>query len=250
MDRARRKDSEWLKANGKTAYDCLGVDKLASFELIKKAYRKNALLLHPDKNQDSSFDEMFRAVNVSYQILSDPESRRVYDEELERETSARSNVEVAKFKSDLRNREETFQTTKETEACKKLRIEQLSKWYDDYLKNENIISTSTVTGKPQHIFPRTVQLKWKNNPSVSFDEELISKLMSVFTVPKEVKLFKENGPKDRYHYATIEFESPVAAAILATHDFSTTQDHWDTMKLRKTASLLRDAKLIILHSLT
>lgn len=245
MDRSKRKDYEWLKERGTTAYECLGIDKLASFEIIKKAYRRKALLLHPDKNLDSSSDELFKAVNVSYQILSDPESKRIYDEELSKPISnVADDAKISKFKSDLQHREKSFQDMKDSETRRKFKIEKLSKWYDDYVKGLNINSSNPTNTTKSNIFPKLVQLKWKNNPSVPFDEELINKLISVFAIPKSVQLSKQNKPNDRYHYATIEFNSPIPAAILAKHDFSITQDYWDTLNLRKTASLLRGAKLI------
>jgi len=62
-----------------THYDILQVPKNASFEQIKKQYRKLSLEHHPDRNGDS---EMFKKVNEAYQQLSDENNRRVYDQSL------------------------------------------------------------------------------------------------------------------------------------------------------------------------
>ncbi|MEO7038130.1 MAG: DnaJ C-terminal domain-containing protein [Polyangiaceae bacterium] len=62
-------------------YKELGVARTASDDEIKKAYRKLAAKLHPDKNPgEKKIEARFKAVNAAYQALSDKEKRALYDE--------------------------------------------------------------------------------------------------------------------------------------------------------------------------
>ncbi len=64
----------------KDYYKILGVDKKASQEEIKKAYRKLAVKFHPDKNPgDKKSEEKFKEINEANDVLSDPEKRNKYD---------------------------------------------------------------------------------------------------------------------------------------------------------------------------
>ena len=61
-------------------YKVLGVDKKASADDIKKAYRKLARQYHPDRNPgDSAAEEKFKEVQAAYDVLGDPEKRKRYD---------------------------------------------------------------------------------------------------------------------------------------------------------------------------
>jgi molecular chaperone DnaJ len=65
----------------KDPYKALGVDRKASAEEIKTAYRKLARKYHPDKNPgDASAEERFKDVQEAYSILSDEEKRKQYDQ--------------------------------------------------------------------------------------------------------------------------------------------------------------------------
>ena len=61
-------------------YTVLGVEKTASPEQIKKAFRKLAVKYHPDKaGTDKKAEEKFKQINEAHDVLSDPEKRKKYD---------------------------------------------------------------------------------------------------------------------------------------------------------------------------
>merc|ERR1711936_1060779 len=65
---------------GRDFYKILGVSKRADTNQIKKAYRKLAKALHPDKNPDDpEAEEKFQDLGVAYETLKDPDLRKIYD---------------------------------------------------------------------------------------------------------------------------------------------------------------------------
>jgi DnaJ family protein B protein 4 len=67
---------------GKDYYRILDIGRDADADAIKKAYRKQALRWHPDKNQDNreTAEEKFKEVAEAYDVLSDPQKKAVYDQ--------------------------------------------------------------------------------------------------------------------------------------------------------------------------
>ena len=62
-------------------YEVLGVDKSSDADTIKKAFRKLAKKYHPDMNpDDKSAEEKFKEVNEAYEVLSDPDKKKLYDQ--------------------------------------------------------------------------------------------------------------------------------------------------------------------------
>ena len=62
-------------------YETLGIERNATADDLKKAYRKAAMKYHPDRNPDSvEAETKFKEVNEAYEILSDNQKRAAYDQ--------------------------------------------------------------------------------------------------------------------------------------------------------------------------
>ncbi|CAE7252700.1 DNAJA2 [Symbiodinium natans] len=71
-----------VRADEGSLYEVLGVDKNASEQDIKKAYKRAAVKFHPDKAPEAEraqYEERFKRISRAYEILSDPQKRRAYD---------------------------------------------------------------------------------------------------------------------------------------------------------------------------
>uniref|UniRef100_A0A3Q3B548 DnaJ heat shock protein family (Hsp40) member B12a n=1 Tax=Kryptolebias marmoratus TaxID=37003 RepID=A0A3Q3B548_KRYMA len=105
-DSAKSYTAEQLEAvrkikSCKDYYQILGVEKTASEEDLKKAYRKLALKFHPDKNHAPGATEAFKAIGNAYAVLSNAEKRRQYDQYGEERTHPSRHRHHHDFEADI-----------------------------------------------------------------------------------------------------------------------------------------------------
>ncbi|KAI5962857.1 hypothetical protein CANMA_003632 [Candida margitis] len=244
-------------------YKILEISSKASTEEIRRAYHKQALIHHPDKQVNhndlstgspSASSDKFDLVLTSFQVLSDKSLRKQYNRLIHMKSPktlkrARDNGLIKKFQDDLLSKEQNHKVAVPRRA---VNIEQL---HEDGIKKRRIYEERANT-KPAkanvsiHDLPLLqmldfetnrqfiARLKYKYRPELHIDESIITEIMSTFGKVKQVELLNVD---DNYAYAKIHFDNINDLNEAVDYDYSTAQK-WDGTGVRKLASLLRSCK--------
>ncbi|WPM05683.1 DnaJ domain-containing protein [Borreliella sinica] len=184
----------------KDYYNILGIQKNASNEEIKKAYKKLAIKYHPDKNKGNKIaEEKFKEINEAYEILSSPDKKRNYDtlgstnfnvnnDHFERgfNSSRFSNFEDLDFFSKIFSGSSRKTTDKEITVNISL--------YDAYMGSKKIVLINNK--KIEIIIPKgtleTTKIKINNKGPINPISGIKGNLIVKFTI-SSYKKFKLNG---------------------------------------------------------
>lgn len=114
-------------------YDILGISQSATSDEVKKAYRKLSLKFHPDKNEgDEYFSQMFKQINIAYNVLIDLEKRKIYDFQLRGQSELKSTAErLKKLEEELAYKESLLaqKSAYTSPKSKNVSSNYSSKWY-------------------------------------------------------------------------------------------------------------------------
>jgi DnaJ-class molecular chaperone len=89
-------------------YAILGVSQYAKYREIKAAYRRLALKFHPDRNRSPVSENSIKIINAAFEVLSDKDKRKQYDEKLANSSSSHSSSSTAYSNSDHSNSHDNY----------------------------------------------------------------------------------------------------------------------------------------------
>jgi molecular chaperone DnaJ len=152
-----------------THYQVLDLDATATQAEIKQAYRRLAKRFHPDSNRSTASHDKIARLNVAYEILGDPQSRRSYDQQLQ----SADDLETAGFSpSEVRSHRERAEAA-QAQYRKQRQAEQHA---EDHLKLWLKLHTSVNRSLNQIIRPLKAQInELADDP---FDDELMEQFQT------------------------------------------------------------------------
>lgn len=234
--------------DGKTdIYKYLGVSASALEAEVKKQYRKQALLYHPDKALGDS--DRFQKINQAYEILSNPELKKQYDQLRNAKLKHHSRLDEAtrRFQEQVKRAEQQHQQKRallwqqDAERFEREMAQQSEKRRKLAEGDQFRVVSYKDIPVPELVTQfnsNEVKVEWKPRPGVTIDESVVNEIMALFG-PVDLVTLVEPKPEDRYHAAIVRFTEQEDAAKALAHDYKGSATLWDGTPVRKTASLLR-----------
>ncbi|AOA61571.1 hypothetical protein PP7435_CHR1-0088 [Komagataella phaffii CBS 7435] len=230
-------------------YDLLGVPEDSQDSDIRRGYRQQALIYHPDKNDTPQANVRFQQISTALKILGTPELRNSYDsyKRLKRQRNEK--------RSQLNERDKRFENElvkAEEELLRNLKSQQSNAYKEAILREENLklrrrreskyLNLPNVTHQVES--PVVVKLKWKNLIQGIFTEDEIRDIMSRFGRISKI-WFPENNDSDTYHYCFIQFEDYIGGVLATLCDYSKLNPENDPVgKSGSLIKLLRSCRFV------
>ncbi|KAF8252325.1 DnaJ-domain-containing protein [Wilcoxina mikolae CBS 423.85] len=241
-------------------YEILGVTAdVVSDSTLRKAFRKQSLRWHPDKNPSPEAAGKFHLLTIAYDVISDPAARNAYDNAraarlAKKRRSEAFNMHRRQMQEDLENRESKAKRTKvETEDEEERFRAQLAKLQEEGAKlrhkREEALRTAAKEQEEQQEVPRdrdiksptsrfseldrTITVRWRRKgEGERFDEGALRNLFGRFGKIQDC-ISKSSGKDKRYQNGLIVFES-IVGAHSAVRTFIDSKD--DLFKAFKTVT--------------
>lgn len=237
-------------------YSFLEVDHKDDITIIRRQYRKKALIYHPDKSGDAN---KFNLLNTVYNVLTTESLRNQYDKirrvKLQKLIEQEQLNELTKrFQQELLQAERANNNTStkrnlnleqlREDGIKKRRLHELqfvseNKDYISYqdLPSANYISPNSASNEAK------VKVKWKYKPELAgqFQHDVLQMIMEIFGSVKSVEILPHR-PNSRYDTGLIEYDLIEGLKKACLHDFRKSAELWDGTPVRRLASLMRECQ--------
>jgi DnaJ family protein C protein 17 len=254
------KDLDFLKEENLDVYELLEVPFGATDSAIRKAYRKQALIYHPDKTPDPSAAVRFHRITVSLNVLANPTLRKEYDAWINSRKAQHVRDELMskerkRMKDELASAEKRGQQSwslrtpkksqyfyaNEVERLREEGLQKRRKLEGEQLTKDTPLHDSTTDEGTKLPLERTVRVKWKIKPEIAsmFTEDVIAGIMSAFGKVESVKKIGQDPNEKRIQLSIVVFKSSKGAKTAISHDFSKTSQLWEGTSYRKLSGLMK-----------
>ncbi|ODV72720.1 U2-type spliceosomal complex subunit CWC23 [Cyberlindnera jadinii NRRL Y-1542] len=255
------KELEELRSGGVDIYNLLDIPSDSSLSVIRRAYRKQALLYHPDKNKSSDAQTRFHQLSLALEILKDDALRKSYDQWLlarqrERENAEKLGAERLKMKQELEEAERKRKWGKRDVALSEnqyaLNLEKLRKEGAEIRVQyeRNYQSKVSQANRPFDEVGvdqanRTVQVQWRFKEQISalFTDEILKECFEVFGEVEYAKILDRGSSK--YQTGIVVFVDAKSAKNAANYDITTSPSIWDDTAYKQVSNMFRSITWVL-----